>query len=67
MFLMGRLVSRSSRSLAVMLGGATRGRGRARDDLRGRSPHAVRGPFLCQSLAVLNPLDRSTPWIAERS
>jgi hypothetical protein len=34
MFLMDRLVSRSARSLAVMLGAATSGRERGRDDLR---------------------------------
>jgi len=37
MFLMQRLVSRSSRSLAVMLSAAAAARGRDRDDLRGRS------------------------------
>jgi hypothetical protein len=37
MFLMRRLVSRSSRSLAVMLSAAAAARGRDRDDLRGRS------------------------------
>ena len=36
MFLMGRLVSRSARSLAVMLGAATSAQGRGRDHLRGK-------------------------------
>jgi hypothetical protein len=36
MFLMARLVSRSARSLAVMTGAATAGRGRAGDYVRGR-------------------------------
>jgi hypothetical protein len=35
MFLMSRLVSRSSRSLALMVGAAACGRGRIRDDLLG--------------------------------
>jgi hypothetical protein len=56
MFLMRRLVSRSSRALAVMVGASTSARGRDRDDLRGRP-----GPSQACTLrffkrpAVLNP------------
>jgi len=51
MFLMSRLVSRSSRSLAVMTGAASSGRGRCRDDLRGRPSARPRSavPSLPQS------------------
>lgn len=53
---MRRLVSRSSRALAVMVGASTSARGRDRDDLRGRP-----GPSQACTLrffkrpAVLNP------------
>jgi len=41
MLLMRRLVSRSSRSLAVMVGAATSGRGHGKDCLRGRPRRAA--------------------------
>lgn len=61
MFLMDRLVSRSSRSLAVMVGAAITGRGRARDDLRGSPQPAFHreGHALSQHPTVLNASSRS--------
>jgi hypothetical protein len=55
MFLMERLVSRSSRSLAVMVAAAISARGRTRDYLRG-------GPR-----ALLHPLPVMLPFAAHRS
>lgn len=54
MFLMTRLVSRSSRSLAVMLGAAMPGQGRARDCAAGQRllSALVAGPAFLQYPAV---------------
>jgi hypothetical protein len=54
MFILDRLVSRSSRSLAVMIGYAQSGSGRGRGDARGRPSIALR--------AYLLPYPRHTPF-----
>jgi len=46
MFILGRLVSRSSRSLAVMIGFAQSGSGRGRGEARGRPSIALRAHLL---------------------
>jgi hypothetical protein len=53
MFLMDRLVSRSSRSLAVMIGVASLGQGRTKDQLRG-------GPAFVCHFPRTSRLSRST-------
>ncbi len=54
MFILGRLVSRSSRSLAVMIGFAQSGAGRGRGEARGRPSIALRAHLL--------PPPRHTPF-----
>ena len=46
MFILDRLVSRSSRSLAVMIGFAQSGSGRGRGEARGRPSIALRAHLL---------------------
>jgi hypothetical protein len=54
MFILGRLVSRSSRSLAVMIGFAQSSSGWGRGEARGRPLIALRAHLL--------PLPRHTPF-----
>jgi hypothetical protein len=53
MFILDRLVSRSARSLAVMIGFAQSGSGRGRGEARGRPATALRVPV---------PSPRHTPF-----